>query len=151
MFPKNGQTQSEFRLMRLPQAARYALQGMVFLAKQSEGRFYLAEDVAIAQKLPKNYLSKIFQKLGHQGFLVSQRGPGGGYALARPAKKIPLSEIVQSLEEPHSPGRECLLELRGCGGDRLCFIHEAVLRSEKILREALEKASLADIAHNAGG
>lgn len=124
---------------------------MVFLAKQPGNRFCLVTDVARAQKLPKNYLSKIFQLLGRQGFLVSQRGPGGGYALARPARRIALSAVVQSLEEPRLASRECLLEMRGCGGNRLCFIHEAVLRSERVLREALEKASLADIASNAGG
>ena len=124
---------------------------MILLAKQPGNGFCLVEDVAKAQKLPMNYLSKIFQRLGRQGFLVSQRGPGGGYALARPAQRISLSEIVQSLEEPRRASRECLLELRDCGGNHHCFIHEAVLRSERVLREALENASLADITKNAGG
>ncbi|OGR87123.1 MAG: hypothetical protein A3J74_05180 [Elusimicrobia bacterium RIFCSPHIGHO2_02_FULL_57_9] len=124
---------------------------MVYLAKQFEGGFFLVEDVAKARKLPKNYLSKIFQRLGHQGFLVSRRGPGGGYALARPARDIPLSTIVRSLGEPRRAGRECLLELRGCGGHHPCLVHEAVLRSEKILRGILERASLADFARNVGG
>ncbi|MBI4371157.1 MAG: Rrf2 family transcriptional regulator [Elusimicrobia bacterium] len=124
---------------------------MLFLAKRPGNGFCLVEDAAKAQKLPKNYLSKIFQRLGRRGLLVSQRGPGGGYALARPARKISLSEIVRSLEEPRPAWRECLLELRGCVGNTPCLIHEAVLRSEKVLREALEKASLADAARNAGG
>ena len=81
--------------------------------------------------------------------------------MARPAREIPLSDVVRSLEEPRPAWRECadghggkhpqcLLELRGCGGDRSCFIHEAVLRSEKVLRDALEQASLADITHEDG-
>lgn len=143
------QKQPKFHLIRLSQTARYALQGMAFLARQAENRFCLVAEVAKAQKLPRNYLSKIFQRLSRQGLLLSQRGPGGGYALAKPARTIVLSEIVQSLEEPRLTSRECLLELRDCGGDRPCFIHEAVLKSEKALREALEKASLADITNGA--
>ena len=106
-------------ILRLSPSARYAFQGMSFLAQKPVGQFVLVEEVAAAGQLPKDFLAKIFQKLAHRGFLTARRGPGGGYALARPADEITLIDILRTIEDT-SPKEKCLMEQRSCN---LSLIH----------------------------
>lgn len=102
-------------------------------------------DAAKSRRLPGNFLAKIFQRLARQGVLVSQRGPGGGYALARDPAAIRLLDIVLAVEDFPSGPRACLLEPRVCGVDGPCAIHAAVRRADRALLEALKKTTLADL------
>src|SRR5690242_9418500 len=86
-------------LLQLPPPTRYALCGLVCLARQSAGHYALVEEVAAAAKLPKHFLAKIFQQLAHQGLLLSRRGPGGGYALAKAPESVSLLSILSALEQ----------------------------------------------------
>lgn len=132
----------DLRLIRLSPSARYALEGLVHLAR-SGGGFCLAHDVARERRLPHSFLGKIFQRLARAGLLRSQRGPGGGYSLARPPEKVFLGEIVSAVE-PSSGERQCLLESVPCG-DAPCALHEAALAADTALRGALWKLTLKDL------
>jgi Rrf2 family protein len=46
------------------------------------------------------YLLKALKALARAGVLHSAGGPGGGYRLARPAKRITLLEVVEAVEGP---------------------------------------------------
>jgi DNA-binding IscR family transcriptional regulator len=52
-------------------------------------------------------MAKIFQKLVRGGILVSAKGRGGGFALARPGHQIMLMQVVEAMEGPqlHAPIR----------------------------------------------
>ena len=108
---QSGVKDMEIRLSKLSPSAKYALKGMTYLAAHSKENFCLVEDVAQSEKLPRNFLSKIFQQLAHRGILISRRGPGGGYYLAKPAYQLHLLEIVEAVEEPRKDDKQCLLEL----------------------------------------
>ena len=56
--------------------------------------------------------------------MVSHRGPGGGYRLARPAVELPVAEIVMAVDEPLEAVR-CTTRTTGCmpGGER-CLTHD---------------------------
>src|SRR5690625_7578709 len=58
-----------------------------------------------------HFLTKIFQKLTQAGILASFRGPNGGVALARPATRITLLDIVIAIDGPEL-FTECVLGLR---------------------------------------
>lgn len=139
------QMHANFPLNRLSSRSRYALQGMVHLARRPEGGFCLVEEVARKQQLPANFLSKIFQGLARRGVLVPRRGPGGGYALASAARKMSLAEIVTSTEEASPQGRHCLLGFGGCSGNRRCSIHDAATRANNMLWRALRQTTLLDL------
>ena len=135
------------RLVRLPLGTRYAIQGMVHLARQSQPRAYcLLGDIARAGKLPKNFLSKIFQDLAHAGLLDSRKGRGGGYALARPAKNIRLMEIIEAVQDPFPEQSHCLLRPEACSADEPCVLHESVVGWEKLMAERLRITTLAQAA-----
>src|SRR5947208_16546463 len=49
--------------------------------------------------LSKGLLANILKELCQKGFLDSHRGVKGGYTLARPADRISLAELLESLED----------------------------------------------------
>ena len=54
-------------------------------------------DIAQAYDLPQAYVGKIMGQLAKARILQSDRGPSGGYMLARPANKITLLEIFEAV------------------------------------------------------
>jgi Rrf2 family protein len=56
-----------------------------------------AEQLAAEQSLPGKSLEAVMTSLRRAGLVLSQRGPGGGFSLARPASEITLAEIVEAL------------------------------------------------------
>ena len=85
--------------MILGTKARYAVMAMVELAGRETGKPVGLAELAASQEITLPYLEQIFSKLRKQGLVTSVRGPGGGYALARAASDIPISDIVQAVDE----------------------------------------------------
>lgn len=137
-------------LVRLSPAARYAVSAASRLAGRRPGEFRAVEDIVEGRGLPRSFVAKLLQRLAQEGIIVSRRGPRGGHALARPAGKISLAEVVAAVEPSDPRRRRCLLELRGCGGGSPCAIHETVVRAEREVWECLRGATLERHARDAG-
>lgn len=67
-----------------------------------------------------SYMEQVFAELRTAGFIESQRGPGGGYKLTRPATQIQIGDVVdafidhrQSLPEGLAAIREQLHQALG--------------------------------------
>jgi Rrf2 family protein len=50
--------------------------------------------------MPEPFLVKVLKPLVAVGIRHSQKGPGGGYRLARPPKRITLLEMVEAVDGP---------------------------------------------------
>ncbi|GIH79842.1 RrF2 family transcriptional regulator [Planobispora longispora] len=83
--------------MRISARTQYALRAAAELAAAPPGPVH-AERIAVAQGIPRRFLDSILLQLRRAGVLHSQRGPEGGYWLARPAEEITLAEIVTIVE-----------------------------------------------------
>lgn len=88
----------------LSQKTRYALRSLLFLAESGaeqvgQGPVRLA-DIASSQKVPPKYLELIMLDLKKAGLVTSERGPKGGYLLARSAEEISFGAIVRAMEGP---------------------------------------------------
>jgi len=59
-----------------------------------------ATELAEETGVPLPTAQKLMGKLAGAGLLVSARGVGGGFALARPAGEISLADIVEAVEGP---------------------------------------------------
>lgn len=81
--------------MQITRAEEYAVIGLLYLAKQPPGRTVMIDEICEAEQVPKSFLAKIFQSLVKGGFVVSHRGAGGGFSLARPSNEINLLQIFQ--------------------------------------------------------
>ncbi len=83
--------------MRLSARADYALRAAVELAA-ADGGHVTAEQLARAQHIPGKFLEAILTQLRRAGLVRSQRGPEGGFWLARPADEIALADIIRAID-----------------------------------------------------
>jgi len=83
--------------MRLSARADYALRAAIELAAAQDGHV-TAEQLATAQNIPGKFLETILTQLRRAGLVRSQRGPDGGFWLARPAKEITLADIIRAID-----------------------------------------------------
>ena len=85
--------------MKLTHATGYAFKALVVLA-QGDGRPVASHNIAAAQGLPEKFLLKVLRPLVNAGLLRSNKGPNGGYQLAKAAGAITLLEVVEAAEGP---------------------------------------------------
>jgi len=104
----------------LNQTAIYAIRAMGFLAIQDSEELILSSTISAEMEIPRNFLSKILNRLAQAGLILTTRGRGGGVILARPASNILLSEVV-SLFMKTNNSKQCLLGLNECDGR--CGLH----------------------------
>jgi Rrf2 family protein len=86
--------------MRLTSKTAYGVQAMFDLAFHGRDRAVQARETAERQGIPLRYLEQILQDLRRAGLVEGKRGPGGGYALARAAAEVRLSDVVAALDGP---------------------------------------------------
>jgi Rrf2 family protein len=83
--------------MQLSTASRFAIRGLVHLAKNLE-EIIPARRIAEAQGVPERFLVRAFAPMVVAGILEIPAGPAGGYRLARPAGEVSLLEVVELVE-----------------------------------------------------
>lgn len=87
--------------MKLSTRARYALQAMQVVARQTtDGTPINLAEVANRSALSRRYLEQVFISLKNAGLLKAVTGKHGGHLLARPASDIRLIEIVEAAIGP---------------------------------------------------
>jgi Rrf2 family protein len=83
--------------MRVSARADYALRAAIELA-DVPGRHVTAEQLARAQDIPGRFIETILAHLRRTGLVAGQRGPDGGFWLARPASDISLADIIRAVD-----------------------------------------------------
>ena len=79
---------------------RYALRSLLFLAEKGGDAPVQLGRIAETQRVPHKYLELIMLDLRKAGLVKSNRGPKGGYLLARAPEEITFGEIVRAMEGP---------------------------------------------------
>lgn len=85
--------------MRLSARVDYALRAAAELAVAGSHPV-TAVQLAEAQQIPPKFLENILGQLRRSGLVRSQRGPEGGYWLARPVERISLADIIRAIDGP---------------------------------------------------
>lgn len=104
-----------------------------------------ADELAEAQGMPVKFLETILGQLRRAGLVRSQRGPDGGYWLAKPAAGVSLADIIRVIEGP-------LLGVRGERPEHLGYqgaakpLQEVWIALRASERSILETVTLAHIA-----
>ena len=86
----------------------YSLKALLMLADRYPSAQPLrVEEIAAVQGVPENYLRRLLIELKRGGLVLSQKGPSGGYMLARPPARITMADVVEIIEGDYMPV-ECL-------------------------------------------
>lgn len=127
----------------LSKTAQYAIRAVLLIATESEVN-HGASEIARRIGAPPNYMAKLLKTLADAGVLVSTRGSGGGFRLARPAKEIKLYDVVEPIDKV-SRWTRCFLGLGGCDADHPCPIHPLWMPIREQYLNLLETKTVADI------
>ena len=84
--------------MKLSAYSDYAIRVLMQTALRSPQRLTVAE-VALTFGISRHHLVKVVHDLSRNGYLLTQRGIGGGFTLARAPEDIRLGDIVRLGEE----------------------------------------------------
>ncbi len=130
-------------------AAEYAIRALTQLAlnemKFGQPKPSPVQELAEREAIPQHFLGKVFQTLVRARILTSMRGPHGGFALARPAAKITLYEIVQAIDGTAALDR-CVIGLPQCNDRNPCPHHSRWKPVRDQIKDYLRGTTLADLA-----
>ncbi|MGD9692950.1 MAG: Rrf2 family transcriptional regulator [Phycisphaerales bacterium] len=82
----------------LSKTVEYALRAVMHLASLPDDRSASSSAVAAATHVPQGYLSKVLRDLVVAGLVASQRGPHGGFSLARPPRDISILDVINAVD-----------------------------------------------------
>ena len=135
--------------MRLSARVDYALRAMAELAAAAPADAVpaprTAEQLAAAQEIPPKFLESILLQLRRSGIVHAQRGPDGGYWLARPAAEITLAQLIRAVDGPLANVRGQRPETVGYQG-AAAALQEVWIALRASEREILELVTIADVA-----
>lgn len=136
--------QEDEQPMRYAQSTELAVDSLLYMAAHTGHQEFSAEGVAKAQNLSVSYLAKILQQLARAGLLRSQRGPKGGYALARAPHEITLLDIAL-IFEGSGPLYSCNAGSKRCSLGSHCLIVSTFREAEERMHGVLRNVTLANL------
>ena len=86
-------------MLRLSKKLLFAIEAVVDIAYYSDKGPVRSSDICTRQGIPRRYLEQVLQQLVHHDVLSGQRGPRGGYRLARDGTAIRLGDIIRIVRE----------------------------------------------------
>lgn len=129
--------------MKLTTKGRYAVTAMLDLALNNDSGPVTLADISARQGISLSYLEQLFSRLRKKGLVVSTRGPGGGYNLARAATSVAVGEVVDAVDEPVDATR--------CGGagncqnQQRCLTHDLWTELSEQIRDFLMRVTLGEL------
>jgi Rrf2 family protein len=124
------------------QTVEYALRAVCHLADQAPSP-RTTDQIAVATRVPKAYLSKVLQGLCRASIVRSKRGLGGGMVLTKTPDELTILEVVNAVE-PVGRIQECPLGL-AAHGVRLCPLHKRLDSAMALVEDAFRQTTLAEV------
>lgn len=126
------------------QSGQYALRAMVRIGSLKAGETITGVELAESTGVPPHYLSKLLRKLVEGGLLRSQRGPQGGFCLARPARSIRFADILDAVGSEFE-GNRCAFGWGKCNPRAPCPLHPAFMKLNSLVEAWRDETTLADV------
>lgn len=131
-FPKNAR-------MKLTRYTDYALRTLMYLGLHRE-RLCSIGEIARANRISENHLTKVVHELGRRKFVTTLRGRKGGLKLARAPEEIGVGEVVRAVEEGFD-----LLDCAGCSLVSACRLTCALNEALAAFLKVLDGYTIADL------
>lgn len=121
----------------------YAIRALKRMARK-EKKAYAVASLAGEMGLPKPFLRKILQKLAAANMLNSYKGRGGGFCLARDAKAIYVTQVMQVFQGEFSLS-ECLFRKQVCPSSERCVLRKKIKSLQNMVKKELEQVSIGQL------
>lgn len=138
----------------LTKKGKYGLKAMIDLANLGQGKTAFVSEIAIRNNIPKKFLDTILLELRNGGMLRSKKGPGGGYALSKPASEIYIGQVVRTLDGPIAPircaSRTAFEACEDCADPEHCQVRRSMTDVRDAMAAVLDTMTLEQFAANIG-
>jgi Rrf2 family iron-sulfur cluster assembly transcriptional regulator len=91
------------------------------------------------------FVPQVITPLVRAGWVRSDPGPTGGYALVVDPARLSVLQVIEAVEGPTESGR-CVLADRPCSQTGPCTLHEPWTRARAMLLGELQRASIAEVS-----
>jgi Rrf2 family nitric oxide-sensitive transcriptional repressor len=133
--------------MKLTSYTNFAMRSLQLAALKAPNLIRV-DDVVRVHGLARPHIVKIVHELGQAGYIVTQRGRGGGFRLAKPAEEIIVGDIVRLTEGPLDLVECFNPEKNTCPLIGICKLSRALQEATRAFMAVLDDLTLADIASN---
>lgn len=126
----------------LPRRCQLALVAVLDIALHARPDPVSLKQIAARHGLPPRHLEALLQALVHAKLLKGQRGPKGGYSLARERRRISMGDIVRAAYETQLP------EESGSGHDSTLLetlINPALTSASTVFLDQLDGLTIAQL------
>lgn len=135
--------------MKLSTKGRYAVVALIDLATAKGEQPASLAAISRRQDISLPYLEQLFVRLRRAGLVVSVRGPGGGYRLARAPETIRIAEVLEAVDETVSAMHVGAGASGGVSGSRAQTLSNRLWESLSAhVYVFLHNHTLADVARN---
>jgi len=138
----------------LSNKGKYGLKALVHLAGLRPDEVGLGVEIAAENNIPKKFLDAILNDLKVAGLVRTKRGPGGGYALARPPEEIMVGQAIRVLDGFLAPiacaSRNYYQPCADCDDVAGCSVRFVMLQARDAMAEILDHTSLAEMRRSEG-
>ncbi|WP_332690475.1 RrF2 family transcriptional regulator, partial [Bosea sp. (in: a-proteobacteria)] len=133
----------------LTNKGKYGLKAIIHLAGLEAGATAQVAEIALKNDISKKFLDAILLDLRNAGMLRSKKGPGGGYALAKPARTIKVGAVIRALEGPIAPiacaSRSAFRPCEDCSDSEACSVRSVMSEVRDAIAEVVDNTTIADL------
>ena len=136
--------------MTLTKKGEYALRAMIQLgiAKTLGRGIVPVSELVESNRLPLKFVERILLELREAGYIETQRGKLGGYAIAKPMEVIKMGELVRLIDGRLAP-IACASETEyarcTCPDEEHCGLRMLMIDVRNAIAGILDKYSLGDV------
>jgi len=137
--------------MQLLAQEEYGVRCLVQVARHRGPDPLTIPEIAEREGISPEYAAKLMRALRQTELVVSTRGAGGGYRLARPAHEITAWQVIQALGGSLFPEEFCDShpgQLHDCVHSTGCSLRGLWSSVESAIRGVLEGTTVADLARD---
>ncbi len=131
--------------MKISTKGRYALRLMLDLAIMGNDAPVRVKDIAKRQDISIKYMEQIITILSRAGYLRSNRGPQGGYRLAKDPKEYTVGMILRLTEGSLAPVACLDDEPNMCYRQETCVTLQIWKELNEAINSVVDKYTLADL------
>ena len=125
-------------------ACKYAIKATTFIAQNgSVDSCMRVKQIAEGINAPEHFIAKILQELNKKRFIISVKGPNGGFYMTEKQRNVSVERIVIEFDGDEILA-DCILGLEECSSKNPCPMHGEYQKIREEIKDMLGKNTIAD-------
>lgn len=135
----------------LSMKTKYGIKALTYLAKKNCETPVQISEIAEQENISLKFLERILLELRKSGVLVSKKGKGGGYLLAKNPSEIPMTDVIRTLEGPIAlvpcVSINFYKKCDDCKDEHTCAVNKLMIQVRDKTLEVFKNTTLKDLSN----